>query len=70
MLNAKGEVKDLCELFKDTPQGAPPAGTGECALPKLLQYAYLHQLYRCYGRILWGNRQKKRMGMQGTSPFL
>ena len=44
MLNAKGEVKDLCELFKDTPQGAPPAGTGECALPKLLQYAYLHQL--------------------------
>ncbi|MEJ8738695.1 RluA family pseudouridine synthase [Phocaeicola sp. HCN-6420] len=44
MLNAKGEVKDLCELFKDTPQGTPPAGTGECALPKLLQYAYQHQL--------------------------
>jgi tRNA pseudouridine32 synthase/23S rRNA pseudouridine746 synthase len=44
MLNAKGEVKDLCELFKDTPQGTPPAGTGECALPKLLQYAYQHRL--------------------------
>lgn len=44
MLNAKGEVKDLCELFKDTPQGIPPAGTGECALPKLLQYAYQHRL--------------------------
>lgn len=44
MLNAKGEVKDLCELFKDTPQGTPPAGTGECALPKMLQYAYQHRL--------------------------
>ncbi|WP_289075320.1 pseudouridine synthase [uncultured Bacteroides sp.] len=42
MLNAKGERKDLCEIFKDTPQGLPPAGAGECALPKLLQYAYLH----------------------------
>ena len=42
MLNAKGEHKDLCEIFKDTPQGLPPAGAGECALPKLLQYAYLH----------------------------
>lgn len=44
MLNAKGEHKDLCEIFKDTPQGLPPAGAGECALPKLLQYAYLHDL--------------------------
>ena len=44
MLNAKGESKDLCEIFKDTPQGLPPAGAGECALPKLLQYAYLNSL--------------------------
>ena len=45
MLNAKGEHKDLCEIFKDTPQGLPPAGAGECALPKLLQYAYLYGLH-------------------------
>lgn len=44
MLNAKGERKELCEIFKDTPHGLPPAGAGECALPKLLQYAYLHDL--------------------------
>ena len=44
MLNAKGEHKDLCEIFKDTPQGLPPAGAGECALPKVLQYAYLYGL--------------------------
>lgn len=43
MLNAKGEVKDLCAIFEETVHRLPPAGAGECALPKLLQYAYLHQ---------------------------
>lgn len=42
MLNYQGEVKDLCEIFADTVQRVPPAGAGECAAPKLLQYAYLH----------------------------
>ena len=45
MLNARGEMKDLCQIFRDTPQGVPPAGAGECALPKLLQYAYLEIVY-------------------------
>lgn len=44
MLNAKGEVRDLCQLFAPTSQGIPPAGAGECAAPKLLQYAYLNSL--------------------------
>lgn len=44
MLNARGEVKDLCELFAPTTQRIPPAGAGECAAPKLLQYAYLNSL--------------------------
>ena len=44
ILNARGEVKDLCELFAPPAQGAPPAGSGECAAPKLLQYAYLNHL--------------------------
>lgn len=44
MLNARGEVKDLYTIFEQTVQKVPPAGAGECALPKLLQYAYLHQL--------------------------
>ena len=39
--NAKGEVKDLYEIFADTHLKLPPAGAGECAAPKLLQYAYL-----------------------------
>lgn len=43
MLNAHGESRDLCEIFAPTPQVLPPAGAGECAAPKLLQYAYLHR---------------------------
>ena len=42
MLNARGESRDLCEIFAPTPQVLPPAGAGECAAPKLLQYAFLN----------------------------
>jgi tRNA pseudouridine32 synthase/23S rRNA pseudouridine746 synthase len=40
VLNARGEEKDLSSLFADTVHHTPPAGAGECAAPKLLQYAY------------------------------
>ena len=42
MLNYRGEVKNLCEIFGQTVHKTPPAGAGECAAPKLLQQAYLH----------------------------
>lgn len=45
MLDALGERKNLIEIFKDTPQVMPPAGAGECALPKMLQYAYLNGMH-------------------------
>ena len=41
ILNGRGEIKTLVELFAPTAQGVPPAGAGECAAPKLLQYAFL-----------------------------
>lgn len=43
MLNCRGEVKTLCEIFEQTAHKTPPAGAGECAAPKLLQQAYLHR---------------------------
>ncbi len=43
-LNAKGEVKDLLDIFKTTSNPIPPAGSGECAAPKLFQYAYENNL--------------------------
>ena len=42
MLNYRGDVKNLCEIFGQTVHKTPPAGAGECAAPKLLQQAYLH----------------------------
>jgi tRNA pseudouridine32 synthase/23S rRNA pseudouridine746 synthase len=43
-LNANGEWRSLLSIFHYTDQSTPPAGAGECAAPKLLQYAFLHQL--------------------------
>jgi len=43
-LNNKGEHKNLRDIFKQTPQQLPPAGAGECAAPKLLNYAFQHAL--------------------------
>ena len=43
VLNARGERKTILEIFAE--RGLmPPGGTGDCAAPKLLQYAYLHGL--------------------------
>lgn len=59
MLNAYGEKKDLYEIFQHTRRGLPPAGTGECALPKLLQYAYQHKLTPlAMGEFWWGKSPK------------
>ncbi len=38
------EESDMVEIFAGTKLGTPPAGAGECAAPKLLQYAYQHRL--------------------------
>lgn len=43
-LNAKGETKDLIDIFKITDLGKPPTAAGECAAPKLFQYAYENNL--------------------------
>jgi tRNA pseudouridine32 synthase/23S rRNA pseudouridine746 synthase len=43
-LNKQGVEKSLRELFGDTAQQTPPAGAGECAAPKLLQYAFKNKL--------------------------
>lgn len=42
--NYVGEKKGLDEIFADTVHKTPPAGAGECALPKLLQYAFTHHM--------------------------
>jgi tRNA pseudouridine32 synthase/23S rRNA pseudouridine746 synthase len=41
-LNKEGKSKSLHAIFSATVFGKPPAAAGECATPKLLQYAFLH----------------------------
>jgi tRNA pseudouridine32 synthase/23S rRNA pseudouridine746 synthase len=41
-LNDLGEERDLVDIFANTTNPVPPAGAGECAAPKLLQYAFKH----------------------------
>ena len=66
IVNGKGEIRDLCDIFKDTAQKVPPAGAGECAAPKLLQYAYLHQLKPvAMAEFWWGNSPKMEIRHHG-----
>ena len=59
MLNARGEKKNLLDIFADTVFKLPPAGAGECCEPKLLQYAYAHGLRPlCMAMFWYGNSPK------------
>ena len=55
MLNAKGEERDLIDIFRGYTHAMPPAGAGDCCAPKLLQYAYQHHLRPvCMAEFWWG----------------
>ena len=43
MINGRGEKRTLLDIFADSGI-IPPSGAGECCAPKLLQYAFLHDL--------------------------
>lgn len=54
-LNQAGNKKSLLEIFKNTIYLFPPSAAGECAAPKLLQYAFLNQLKPiCMAEFWWG----------------
>jgi tRNA pseudouridine32 synthase/23S rRNA pseudouridine746 synthase len=54
-LNQALKEKSLLAIFSATVFQTPPAGAGECAAPKLLQYAFLHQLQPiCMAEFWWG----------------
>lgn len=66
MLNILGESKGLCEIFEQTSQKTPPAGAGECAGPKLLQHAFIHQLKPiAMAEFWWGDSPKTEIRHHG-----
>ena len=61
-LNSKKEIKNLAQLFADTPVQNLPAGSGECAAPKLLQYAFLNDLKPiAMAEFWWGKSPNKEI---------
>ncbi len=58
-LNQHGEEKSLIDIFAQTSNPVPPAGSGECAAPKLLQYAFTHQLKPIAMAEFWWGRSPK-----------
>ncbi len=61
-LNALGESVNVRELFDDI----PPAGTGECAAPKMLQFAYQNDLKPiCMAEFWWGPSPKSEIRKHG-----
>jgi len=61
-LNIRGELKNLSQIFLGSAFGVPPAGAGECALPKLLQYAFEHQMQPlAMAEFWWGASPKSEI---------
>ncbi|MGC9401719.1 pseudouridine synthase [Vibrio genomosp. F10 str. 9ZC157] len=61
-LNQAGVEKSLNAIFNATSTPVPPAGSGECAAPKLLQYAFTHQLEPvCLAEFWWGVSPKSEI---------
>lgn len=55
-LNAKGKERSLLSIFNEIGQDSPPSGAGDCAAPKLLQYAFLNKLQPlALGEFWWGS---------------
>jgi len=60
-LNSKGESKSLVKIFAEYEDKIPPAGAGECAAPKLLHYAYKHELTPiAIAEFWWGKSNKSK----------
>lgn len=54
-LNNQLEKKNIADIFEEKLQQLPPAAAGECAAPKLLQYAFAHNLTAiCMAEFWWG----------------
>ncbi|MCQ2291400.1 MAG: pseudouridine synthase [Muribaculaceae bacterium] len=72
--DANGEQLDLMDVFatfyqcNPTLQASliPPSGSGECCAPKLLQYAFSHQLKPlCIAEFWWGNSPAQEVRHHG-----
>lgn len=67
VVNAKGERKSIKEIFEKERGTLPPAATGDCAAPKLLQYSFCNGLKPiAMAEFWWGNSPVGEIRHHGT----
>jgi tRNA pseudouridine32 synthase/23S rRNA pseudouridine746 synthase len=65
-VNRAREKRSVGDIFKDTLEGRPIAGAGECAAPKLFQYAFLNRLEPiALAEFWWGQSPKTEVRIHG-----
>ncbi|NJB37780.1 RluA family pseudouridine synthase [Croceivirga sp. JEA036] len=65
--NALGETKDVKSVFLDVGVEVPPAGAGECAAPKLFQYAFKNNLKPlALAEFWWGASPNSEIRVHGN----
>jgi tRNA pseudouridine32 synthase/23S rRNA pseudouridine746 synthase len=65
-LNGLGQQQVLSDCFPDFDLRHPPSGSGDCAAPKLLQFAYKNELEPvCMGEFWWGAAPVKEVRKHG-----
>ena len=65
-VNRALEKRSVGAIFKDTLEGRPVAGAGECAAPKLFQYAFLNRLEPvALAEFWWGQSPKTEVRIHG-----
>lgn len=61
-LDANGESRNVADIFDEHIGQLPPAGAGECAAPKLLQYAYQNKYQPiALAEFWWGQSPKSEI---------
>ncbi len=66
-LNKNKTVKTINDIFPNTQEHMPPSGTGDCAAPKLLQYAFQNDLTPIsMGEFWWGASPAKEIRKHGV----
>ncbi|WP_205195332.1 pseudouridylate synthase [Chitinophaga sp. Cy-1792] len=65
--NKAGQYKNLIDIFINNGYKQPPAGAGECAGPKLLQYAWEHKMEAlALAEFWWGQSPKSATWVHGA----
>lgn len=65
--NAYGRQRSIADIFNEQTGHIPPAGAGDCCAPKLLQYAFMHNMHPlCMAEFWWGNSPMGEIRQHGN----